>query len=192
MKKYLIFISIFLTSISFVKANSILDGIDYDFTNYVVVDNCKFRMWVPPTCNYVRGVLVAYNQMQEITSLDEEIRKACMIEDIAIIWADALMMFGNGTGTFNRLQSALNQLADLSGMPEIATAPFACIAHSTAGISVREIAVAKPERCFGIIQLNAVDYRENEAVKDIPWISIKNGKEETTDTWEEARNFMVN
>ena len=191
-KKYLIFIILFLVSISFAKSGDILDGVDYDFTNYTEVSGCKFRMWAPPTCNYVRGVLLAYNQMQEITALDAEIRKACMIEDLAIIWADNLMSIGNGTATFDKLQQALNQLAELSGMPEIATAPFASIAHSTAGISVREIAIAKPERCFGIIQLNAVDYRENEAVKDIPWISIKNGLEETGDTWEHARYYMIN
>lgn len=184
-KKYLILIGLLLASFTMVKAQDILDGVDYDFTNYAETNDCKFRMWVPPTCQYVRGVLVAFTQMQEVVSLDPEIRKACLVEDLAIVWA-------NNISDFAKLDAGLNALATASGMPEIATAPFALVGHSTAGIWCRTIADEKPERCFGIIQLNAVDYRDNENVKDIPWITIKNGAEETDDTWLEARHFLVN
>lgn len=185
--KYLIFLALLLTSFSSITAqeNNIFTT-EYDFTNYAEVNSCKFRMWVPPTCQKVRGVVVAFTQMQEVVSLDPQIRKACALEDLAIVWANSL-----GENDYDVLENGLNALADSSGMPEIATAPFATIAHSTAGIFCRTLALANPERCFAIIQLNAVDCRDNEQLKDIPWIIIKNGAEETEDTWEEARYYFI-
>ena len=167
--------------------DDVLADMNYEFTNYTTVSDSKFRLWIPPTTQKVRGVLVAFTQMQEVVSLDPEIRKACMLEDLAIVWASGL-----GENDYNKLATGLNQLAEASGMPELATAPFATIAHSTAGIFCRTIAAANPDRCFAIIQLNAVDYRDNAELKDIPWMTIKNGAEETEDTWEQARYFLVN
>lgn len=184
-KKSFVCLGLLLASVSMLRAGTVLKDVDYEFTNYVETSDCKFRMWVPPTCQSVRGVLLAFNQMQEIVSLDQAVREACLIEDLAIVWA-------NNIKDFSTVDAGLKALAEASGMPEIATAPFATIGHSTAGIWCRTLALEKPERCFGIIQMNAVDYAENEKLKDIPWITIKNGAEETDDTWLQARDYIIN
>lgn len=187
MKKFILTALISLSSLTFVEAQSMPSLTNYEFTNYVESQGSKFRMWVPPTCQKVKGVVVAFTQMQEVVSLDKNLREACLLEDLAIVWASQL-----GENDYPKLEAGLKALADASGMPEVADAPFATIAHSTAGIFCRTIASQKPEKCFAIVQLSAVDYRDNKLLSEIPWMTIKNGAEETDDTWEEARYFLVN
>lgn len=187
MKKHIILFLSGLLAVAPISATSVLDKANYEFTNYAEVQGCRFRMWVPPTTQKVKGVVVAFTQMQEWVSRDANLREACLLEDLAIVWADNL-----GETDYPKLEAGLKALADSSGMPEIANAPFATIAHSTAGIFCRTIASAKPERCFAVVQLDAVDFRDNEELKDVPWLVIKNGSEETDDNWEQASFFMVN
>lgn len=187
MKKSLISLLIGVCSIGYVQAQTLEGLTNYEFTNYAEVQNCKFRMWVPPTTQKVKGVVVAFTQMQEVVSLDRNLREVCMAEDLAIVWASQL-----GENDYPKLEAGLKALAEASGMPEIADAPFATVAHSTAGIFCRTMALQKPEKCFAIVQLSAVDYRDNQQLKDIPWLSVKNGSEETDDNYHEARYFMVN
>lgn len=187
MKKHIILFISGLLAAAPISATNILDKANYEFTNYVETQGCRFRMWVPPTTQKVKGVVVAFTQMQEWVSRDANLREACLLEDLAIVWADNL-----GETDYAKLEAGLNALAEASGMPEVANAPFATIAHSTAGIFCRTIASAKPDRCFAVVQLDAVDFRENEVLKDVPWLVIKNGSEETEDNWEQASFFIVN
>ena len=187
MKKFFLSFLVSLGLTGTIFGQGILDKSNYEFTNYVETQGCKFRMWVPPTSPKVKGVVVAFTQMQEVVSLDENLRDACLLEDLAIVWASQL-----GENDYPKLEAGLKALAEVSGMSEIANVPFATIAHSTAGIFCRTLAAAKPERCFAIVQLSAVDYRDNEILSDVPWLSVKNGAEETGDNWKEAQHFMIN
>lgn len=187
MKKILLLLMIGLFSVNMSKSQASTGITRYDYTNYSEVDGCKFRMWVPPTTQKVKGLVVAFSQMQETVGLDSKLRNVCLLEDLAIVWASSL-----GENDYSKLVAGLESLAEVSGMPEISSAPYALVAHSTAGIFCRTIATENPSRCFAVVQLSAVDYRDNDKIKDIPWITIKNGSEETVDTWEQARYFLVN
>jgi hypothetical protein len=150
-----------------------------EYTNYYVNGSGhKYRMWVPPTCNYVRGVVFSIVQMMDAFALDPNIRLACMAEDLAIIWVDKVTT-GEGDN-WTDFSDALTQLATLSGMPEIATAPFATFGHSSASlIASRTGSGVGKNRCFAIVQFG-LNYNTSNVAPEIPFISIKNMNEHST------------
>ncbi len=160
----------------------------YNYTNYYNDGTNTFKMWVPPTTNNVRGLFIVLNQMIDNTATDSLVRLACSVEDIAIIYVY------NTTDTAV-LIDGLSQLAIESGFAEVANAPFMTIGHSAAGIFAKDLAYYYPERCFGVVQFNAVDYQPPSGVTtgidSIPFMSIKHMDEPTGDTWIDARNAML-
>ena len=120
----------------------------------------KAFLWVPPECEYVRGILFGQQViLEQAVFEDPQIRAACARENLAILFVvpgciayDDFGPDGKGEQTYTDITA---KLADISGYTEIATAPFLTIGHSGGAIPAWRMGYWKPERCFGVIGLRA-------------------------------------
>ena len=120
----------------------------------------KAFLWIPPECEYVRGIFFGQQVILEQTVFeDPQIRATCARENLAILFLvpgrigyDDFGPDGKGAETYNKI---VTELADISGYAELATAPFLGIGHSGGAIPVWRMGYWKPERCFGVIGLRA-------------------------------------
>lgn len=96
-------------------------------------------LWIPPPCQYVRGVIVALSNLTERNWLEDPlIRQTATAENLAIIWVgpggrDALLTADMKPGAGKALQQMLDDLAEVSGYPEISQAPLLSMGHSANG-----------------------------------------------------------
>lgn len=103
-------------------------------------------LWIPPNAKQVRGVLMGGMTLAERElAKDEEIRKACAEEQLAIVF----LKTGLGSVTIPKV---LEDLAAASGYRELAMAPLFFVGHSAGGPQARVAAIAHKERCFGVMQ----------------------------------------
>lgn len=97
--------------------------------------SARAYLWIPENCKKVKGVIVAQNNMEELSILENaKFRKAMSDLGFAEIWVtpsfDHLFMFNKGAGeTFNGI---MNDLADSSGYGELKYAAVVPIGHSAA------------------------------------------------------------
>ena len=120
----------------------------------------KAFLWVPPECEYVRGILFGQQViLEQAVFEDTQIRSACARENLAILFLvpgrigyDDFGPDGKGEETYTKI---VTELADISGYADIATAPFLGIGHSGGALPVWRMGYWKPERCFGVIGLRA-------------------------------------
>ena len=87
---------------------------------------CIAYLWIPPTCSYVRGVLIAGRNVTEHFLVGHRaIRSACTKADLAYCGCPSFFDYrikdGNRHGEF--LQQILKELAQVSGYYEIAGLP---------------------------------------------------------------------
>jgi len=162
---------------------------DYDYTFHTFDGTSKrMKMWIPQSSTHVRGVFLLLNQMMDNPGLDSSVRVVCAAEDIAIV------SIYNITAKTD-IYDGLTTLANLSGFPEVANCPFITIGQSASGILAKDMAYFDPDRCFGVIQLNAVSYDPpsgyTNVIGKIPFMSIKNVNEPTGDTWYQAASLMI-
>ena len=133
-------------------------GVEWQFS--VANPNGKGRtfLWVPTTCQRVRGVILAQQIILEKPALeDPAIRQAAADENLAI----ALVVppcigdyddKGKGAET---LQKILDDLAEVSGYAEISQAPLLTFGHSGGAIFAWNTAYWNPERCVGVVGLKS-------------------------------------
>ena len=92
-------------------------------------------LWIPPGCERVHGVVVAQDNMEEISILENpKFRSALAHLNFAEVWVspffDHLFRFNAGAGeTFNDM---MNRMADDSGYAELKFAPVVPLGHSAA------------------------------------------------------------
>lgn len=92
-------------------------------------------LWIPENCKKVRGVILAQNNMEELSILQNtKFRKSMSDLGFAEVWVapsfDHLFLFNKGAGeTFNGM---MNDLAGSSGYGELKNAPVVGIGHSAA------------------------------------------------------------
>ncbi|HWK05044.1 MAG TPA: glycoside hydrolase family 88 protein [Puia sp.] len=92
-------------------------------------------LWVPPSCKKVKVVLVAQNNMEELSILENEhFRQAMGAMSIAEVWVspafDHNFRFTEGAGeVFTKM---MDELADSSGYAELKYSPVIGIGHSAA------------------------------------------------------------
>lgn len=60
-----------------------------------------------------------------------------------------------------RLLTALDQAAQVSGRPELKLVPWLTMGHSTGGIFARNVAYWKPERVFGVVHLKSGNFQDH-------------------------------
>lgn len=103
-------------------------------------------LWIPAEAKQVRGVIMAgMTVMEKEFSKDPVIRKACADQQIAIVFLKCGLLHTD-------LQAALDQLAKVSGYPEISVAPLMFVGHSAGGPQAQQLAVKHAARCFGVMQ----------------------------------------
>ena len=114
-------------------------------------------LWIPPNCKQVRGVVVAQNNMEEISILENpKFRKALADLNFAEIWVappfDHLFRFNEGAGeTFNGL---MNDLAAASGYSELQFVPVVPMGHSAVASWPYYFAAWNPERTLAALSIS--------------------------------------
>ena len=115
---------------------------DGEFSGWPDGSTTKARayLWIPEDCKKVRGLIILCANVPEMMLAGHEsIRKVCRDDDLAIVWCPQSFMnfkrFGPDKKMANAetvafVQQLLSGLADKSGYPEIATAPWIPIGES--------------------------------------------------------------
>lgn len=114
-------------------------------------------LWIPPTCQQVKAVLVAQHNMEEIALLEDADFRARMEElGVAQIWVHPSFNHGFDfrDGAWETLDALLQDLATVSGYDEIATAPLIPIGHSAAASWPYYLAAYKPDRVLACISVS--------------------------------------
>ena len=114
-------------------------------------------LWIPPTCERVRGAVVAQHNMEEISILENPKFRAALAElNFAEIWVappfDHLFRFNEGAGeTFN---SMMDGLAEESGYAELKFVPVVPMGHSAAASWPYYFAAWNPGRTLAALSVS--------------------------------------
>ena len=147
-------------------------------------------LWIPPTCQRVRGVLVAGRNVPEHWLVGHpDIRAACADSDLAIAWFcptfyPGAVKDGKRHGEF--LQQLLAKLATQSGYDELATVPWLPMGESYHLGMVKQIVNAWPERCIAAVQIKG-GYLDIQSTS-VPILSAIG----TCDEWDQEKKDMLN
>ena len=103
-------------------------------------------LWLPPESEQIRGVVVAGMTLMEAHFVqDEQIRKACADQDLALLFLRPGLSSPD-------IQQVLDDAAAVSGYEELGIAPVMFVGQSANGPPARARAVEFADRCFGLIQ----------------------------------------
>ena len=155
-------------------------------------------LWIPPDCRQVRAVVVAQNNMEEESILENpRFRKAMGRLGFAEIWVsppfDHLFRFNEGAGeTFNNM---VEDLAARSGYEELKYAPVIAMGHSAAASWPYYFAAWAPGRTLAAISVSgqwpyfrspvfAPDIWGDRTIDSIPCLETM-GEYEAASTWSE-------
>lgn len=161
LKSCIFCISILLISSSHCFADSIwqwsvkINSISLDKSN----DHPRAFLWIPPNCNYVRGIVVGQNNMLEEGILqDNSFRKNLAKLGFAEIfiaptfntWEDA----AKNDSVNKKFNQLLKQLSLESGYTEIQDAPIVPIGHSAMASFPWNFAAWNPDRTLAILSVH--------------------------------------
>lgn len=103
-------------------------------------------LWLPPTAETIRGVVMAGMTLMERELVkDAVIRDACAEEQLALVFLKCGL-------SATEPQKVLDDLAAVSGYAELSSAPFFFIGHSAGGPQAKARAIQFADRCFGVVQ----------------------------------------
>ena len=153
-------------------------------------------LWIPPDCAIVRGVVVAQNNMEEISILENPKFRAALAQmGFAEVWVspffDHLFRFNAGAGdTFNDL---MNRLAGESGYAELKFDPVVPLGHSAAASWPYYFAAWNPGRTLCALSVSgqwpyfrdknfAPDIWGSRTIDFVPCLESM-GEYESADTW---------
>ena len=142
--------------------------------------------WIPPASGRIRGVIIGGTLGAESAlAQDTAVRAAAAAEKLAIIYVqphmDKIFNYkdGKGPATF---QKVLDSVAETSGYPEIAVAPFFSIGHSMACHYATAVAAWNPTRCFGVLVFKGAlvlpGYDPQADISGIPILALQGQFEE--------------
>ena len=114
-------------------------------------------LWIPPHCERVRGLVVAQQNMEEISILEHpKFRQGLAELGFAEIWVspffDHSFRFNAGAG--ETFYGMVNELAELSGYTELKFAPLVPMGHSAAASWPYYLAVWEPERTLAALSVS--------------------------------------
>ncbi|WP_460555281.1 hypothetical protein [Hymenobacter daeguensis] len=114
-------------------------------------------LWIPPTCQRVRGVVFAQHNMEEISILEDPLfRREMGAIGFAEIWVspafNLLFNFDQGAGA--SLTGLLKDLAAESGYQELALAPLVPMGHSAAASAPYYLAAWAPQRVLACVSVS--------------------------------------
>jgi hypothetical protein len=161
-------------------------------------------LWIPPNTPRIRAVMIAFHNGLPINILQSApVREVCRRHGIAQIlltpWAKDIGSIMAGfydvtdpakTAVYDHY---LHGLADLSGHPELVTAPIVPLAHSAYCEFPFDAAMRDPEQCLGAIPIKAglPDVYNNfvpgkakapvagMALRNVPILFVSSGSQET-------------
>lgn len=154
-------------------------------------------LWVPSSCKKVKAVIVAQNNMEELSILENEHFRLSMSDlGVAEIWVspafDHTFRFTEGAGdVFNKM---MEDLADSSGYTELKYAPVIGIGHSAAASWPYYFAAWNPGRTLACLSVSgqwpyfrhpafAPDvWSKEQHIDFIPSLEMM-GEYEAADTW---------
>ena len=114
-------------------------------------------LWIPENCKKVKGVVVAQNNMEELSILEHgNFRKQLAKLGFAEIWVNPPFnhVFNFNEGAFETFNNIINSLANVSGYDELKVAPVVPIGHSAAASWPYYFAVLKPQRTLCAISVS--------------------------------------
>ena len=164
--------------------------------NRAAAEESRAFLWIPENCKKVKGYVIAQNNMEELSILENaNFRKQMTKLGFAEIWVtppfDHLFNFNDGAGeTFNNI---INSLADISGYQDLKFAPVVPLGHSAAASWPYYFAVWQPERTLCAISVSgqwpyfrdpkfAPDIWEDKTLDFIPCLETM-GEYESANTW---------
>lgn len=154
------------------------------FQFVVTRPDCVAFLWVPPTCAFVRGlVVVKWNYLDEDLIQDTEIRRVCAQENLGLVCLvhttpemhKRLSEFNLADGAADVLTRALSELAIVSGYTEISEAPLLPIGHSYAGGFAWGVPCWNKARVFGTVALKTgADWKvlDNGNMDNVPALNM--------------------
>jgi hypothetical protein len=114
-------------------------------------------LWIPPTCQRVRGIVFGQHNMEEESILEHPaLRAACADLGFAQVWVapgfDAYFRFDQGAG--ERFDAMMGALADRSGYDELRFAPLVPIGHSAAASMSWYMVAWRPQRVLACMSVS--------------------------------------
>lgn len=114
-------------------------------------------LWIPPTCDRVRGVVFGHHNMQEEPILEHPMFRQALEEiGFAEIWVaptfDRNFRFDQGAG--QRFDAMMARLAEESGYSELTNVPVVPVGHSAAASLPWYFAAWKPERTLACVSFS--------------------------------------
>jgi hypothetical protein len=114
-------------------------------------------LWIPPTCHYVRAVVLAQHNMLEEGILDDAYFRQTMSDlGLALVWIspsfDHVFHFEKGAG--DHVEKLMRDLASVSGYGELAFAPIVPLGHSAHASFPWNFAAWNPQRTLAILSVH--------------------------------------
>ncbi len=163
----------------------------WQFSVTAQATNTRVDLYIPPTCERIRGAIVSLDNLVEKPLLeDSQIRAAAAAENLAIIWfarTPKARPFDKGfhakQGDDELLSQVLADLAKVSGYDELTHVPLLTLGHSAAAPFAWEFAEAHPERTLGVIHFKSSLSRspkptEHSPIEGVPVLIVKGQFEE--------------
>jgi hypothetical protein len=143
----------------------------YQFS--VPVGNRTAYLWIPENCRYVRGLIIAYENMLERNWLESPVvRKTAERENLGIIWlADGKptnITWESKPDAVESLQQMFADLAKESGYAEIENAPLIVTGHSWNGRIAWTYANANPSRIIASVPIRTYPLPDSLSFSGIP------------------------
>lgn len=121
-------------------------------------------LWIPPSCDYVKAVVVGQHNMCEETLFENPLFRQDMEEaGIALVWITPILDFpwDVTNGCNDALLNALDNLAEVSGYDELKQAPIVPLGHSAMATFPWNFAAWNPERTLAVISYHGDAPRTN-------------------------------
>ncbi len=133
-------------------------------------------LWISPASSHVRGLILAEQNVAEETFVEHPaIRRACAAADLAIVWfcPPFTMTFDQPASDGAVLQQTLDELASVSGYPEIAQAPWLPFGHSASGFMAQRLADYLPQRTIAVLLFKSTLQPQLKNLRSIPmaWVT---------------------
>ena len=143
----------------------------YQFS--VPVGNRTAYLWLPEKCQYLRGMIISYENMLERNWLESPVvRKTAAQENLGIIWlADGKptdITWETKPEAVESLQQMFADLAKESGYSEIENAPLIVTGHSWNGRLAWTYPNANPDRVIATIPIRTYPMPDTLAFSGIP------------------------
>lgn len=156
---------------------------EWQYSVKIAGSNSNAWLWIPSTCEKVKGIVMAQQVILEKYVLEEEnMRKMAAENDLAFVLVNP-MVWTPRTG--NESLTFIDELASKSGYNEIAIAPILTLGHSGGAIWAWHTAYCNPQRTVAAIGLHAApifapEWAPNLELDGVPVLSIS-GQYETWD-----------